>query len=85
MNTHKVRLNVESDEEVEEEEEEEGEPEEIPGTLVNDFPVLQKLTPERKSSPIHPIVLRSRYKNYETNKIKFRKVKTRKGTNFFCR
>lgn len=35
MNTHKVRLNVESDEEVEEEEEEEGEPEEMQGTLVN--------------------------------------------------
>jgi len=36
MNTHKVRLNVESDEEeVEEEEEEEGEPEEMQGMLVN--------------------------------------------------
>lgn len=36
MNTHKVRLNVESDEEMEEEEEEEeGEPEEMQGTLIN--------------------------------------------------
>lgn len=33
MNTHKVRLNVESDEEVEEEEEEEDEPEEMQGWL----------------------------------------------------
>lgn len=40
MNTHKVRLNVESDEEVEEEEEQ-GEPEEMQGTLIWYFCVLE--------------------------------------------
>lgn len=39
MNTHKVRLNIESDEEMEEEEEEEGEPEEMQGTLIWFFSV----------------------------------------------
>lgn len=34
MNTHKVRLKVESDEEVEEEEEEEGEQEEMQGAFI---------------------------------------------------
>lgn len=56
MNTHKVRLNVESDEEVEEEEEEEGEPGEMQGTSI--FPAFQELiTGKEKSFPIHPIDL----------------------------
>lgn len=60
MNTHKVRLNIESDEEVEEEEEEEGEPGEMQGTLINlIFLHYRNDRTERKLFRICPIVLRS--------------------------
>lgn len=59
MNTHKVRLNIESDEEVEEEEEE-GEPEEMQGTLMNlIFLRFRNERTERKLFRIRPIVLSS--------------------------
>lgn len=79
MNTHKVRLNVESDEEMEEEEEEEGEPE-MQGMLI----WFSEINNGKKINCL--IVLRSRYSRYKSEQNKICKaVKTKKDINLFSR
>lgn len=58
MNTHKVRLNIESDEEMEEDEEKEGDQEEMQGAFIIliFLHLFQKLIMKRKLSDIFRLI-----------------------------
>lgn len=62
MNTHKVRLNIESDEEVEEDEEKEGDGDEMQGAFIILITFVSEINNEEKTEwYFNLIILRYKY------------------------